>query len=244
MMSTVTAIPPREKTRDADDRAAVRAALAAVAKAEGAVEEHKAAVERARSLVAECEAALEKSRADVEKAKRAEAERLAASARSAGPRSKSDGLRVARTAELEAVDELDAACAALISLESEELAKQDVARAAAELVKSINLYVTKPVELALERAREARMTYLLSQQIVWALLLPPKDVVDPKFSEEVRAPLQSLINEANRLFSAGLAVSESELAQISSAKNSFAAFYAALRTNADAPMPALPGEGS
>ena len=189
-MSTVTALPAREKSKHADDRAGIRAAIAAEAKAHQAVEAHKSAVERARALLGDAEAELTKKQGAVTKARASEARRLADAARSATPRPKSEALRDARAAERDAEDEAEAARAAVAALEGEELAEleQDVARAQAAVLQAVNSFLVRSVETALARAREAKATFLGAQEIVWGLVLDDKDApVLSEWADEIKA---------------------------------------------------------
>jgi hypothetical protein len=214
---TVTAIVAR-KNPDSE-RAALRAAIAAVAEAReqrGAIE---AAVEAASHLAMACRQKLEKATKAIAVAKREDAERLADSLIHGAGTAPLQTIGRAREGEVAAADALDAARAAVVRLEADLKDVDREVEGADKAVRGAVAAIMAPLaEKMREEARDLRSKYLMRMYVTGAMVESGLDGVAPV--------LFDIREEEHRQFCAAV-------------RRPWFDVIEALKRDADAPLPAI-----
>ena len=212
MSASVTSIAPPRGTLD-PLRVALAAAQQAEKDAKRAVGERETAIVRARELVAAAEAALEKTRAGVQAARAEHARRIADGlARGAAP-SIAGATRMARAAEADAEDVLEAArdAAAQLDAGAADL-REEFARARSDVGVAVNALLAVAAQSALDEVRSARVRYVCSLAMLQAILGGEDERSTPRFanpveflrrSEQRAAPLVTIRDEAGSFVKGG-----------------------------------------
>jgi hypothetical protein len=168
-MATVTAISPRKD--HPDSRAALRAAIAAVAEAKSEAIAIEGAIESAANLAMECRNRLQVATSRVAAAQREDAERLADSLIHGGTAPPQTVGR-AREEQLAASDALGAARSAITRLEADLKHVQYMAEGADKAVRAAIAEVLRPMAKRLtEEAAQFRAEYLKRQHVMDALAM-------------------------------------------------------------------------
>jgi hypothetical protein len=212
---TVTAITTR-KNPELPERGALRAAIARVAEVRQEASAIEGAIEVATHLVMECRSKLEVASKAVTAAKAEDAERLAAALVS-GVSAPPQVTRRAREAEIAATDALEAARSAVGRLEADlKHVDHEVERSIQDVDVAIGAVLAPTAKVMVEQAKGFRAEFLQRQYAMNAL------------------------HGLDGFTSLHFAISESEHRELcASVQRSWQAAIAALKTNADAPLPSI-----
>jgi len=245
LRSSVESTTPFQQTDDRDDRALLRAAIEAEREARQVLVDRQNAMARARSLVTSAEGALSEAGEAVAASRTKHAASLAEGlARGSAERSTSSATRAARLAEVDAVDELEAAKDALDRLQADlpDL-EENIARAASDVAAAANVVLAEYAAQALAKHRTARAAMRRAQILLQAICEP----AGPSFTftngsetlrrgEQRAAPLASIAAEV-RVMQPVIATNSAQLAEIAAIETGIRAVRQALLHDADAKLP-------
>jgi chromosome segregation ATPase len=218
---SVTAPAPKKS----DERAALRSAVADLAKAKAAVIEHRAAIERAEEMVAMSKARHAAATAAVATAREQDAKALAA-AISTGGSSSARAARQARAAETEAGDDVEMARNALAQLTTDLAEVETDMQVASKAVDRVLAETLRPVALRLlEEVRGHRARFLMAQAALCTL-------------GRLWNSWDDLVKEIGR--TAGSSDADAQMSIAS--EREWEAALKAMRENADAALPDLAGD--
>jgi hypothetical protein len=214
-------------SKKADERAALRHAVVAAAKAQAAVVAHCDAIEKARELVAEAEGKLRVAAKAVEAARQDSAQQIAAALVGGGgsPANK-PGVRAARVAEQFCEDDVEAAKGAVATLAADLADLESDATRAAGVIDTALAEALRPLaSRLLEDVRGHRLRFLRSQAALRML-------------GRLWNSWDDIVKEIDRTSS----INDADMRLAIVVEQEWQAALAALKVDADAPLPNLAGD--
>jgi len=215
MVASISALFPNSNkpTVRSSERTALAAAIAEAAEAQRKADASRAAIPRAEAMVAQAQGRLDQATDSVAASRDAQAARMAAAAASGAALAPDPGMRQSRLLEADAEDELDAARAALASVEAAtveaekrvEGAKINVSNCAKRVVKSMkSTAIAKVRALRAELdSRTLELTKALNTQVAYLHFTGDKQCEEipgswPMTDEDQQ--MYSIINQEQKLF--------------------------------------------
>jgi hypothetical protein len=247
-MASIASIVPHREQRGGGghERDQLRQAIEAARKAERAIEDRKGAILRARQLVEAASRKVQAAAAGIVQAKNEHARILAESAETNNGETNGTGIiRAARLAELDAQDGIEAANAALSRLEQGLTGVENAHRLARNnVLREINALLVPHAARLLAEARELKTQLAARRHVLMFLFGPenrdeiirgwPSQLDEIKALEDRHAPLAGMHRDVWDFLST-INVADAGMAAVPAWEGA----REALRTDADAPLPAI-----